>query len=771
MTNHPGAQSHDNQAVIIELPNGSTEKIAVRDKLDLTVRDLKVTCELQFGIPCNLQQLCALESPGQELSDWSPLKETIQTIGDVVIVVQVPVWWNKFICVSLNNEIENVCIRAKLPMQQISKEERLFVAFFIACCRGHEKLLERLQTLDIEFDHHGATEAGRNLFHAAAASGNVNCVEFVAKHLIKPTKEILTMLDTNRETPIDIARRLNHHDAERLLYKYMYNEKGARHERNSTESGIDLSEECRSEESDDSSEEKQAQEENISALEAPHTSKSASSGETKIVALENEELVITECDEGLSFSGESRSQKEPPPNPVKSQTGAGNYSPQQVQRTSPCSSESSDESCRISPRLNRPQTLNVQSNQHLLQRRFKEVDPRRPKSARTVRYPKIHLDEEEVDENDNHLPPLEVQTRLNHAPGNTLSLAASPLQQRRLKQAVVRTNNNPNTPPSKQLLSTSNETPGPEEMITKSAPGSPQSPRRSFKPSMKAFNAGSISPVSPQMARVLANRRGSEPLAALGGTNGIRFPRSRREAIITGDLHGESKAQVNSPIMFRRSKARSICEVSLADSLREHRCFKDMDEEERLDRPWNAWIAVRKESLQPMNQESAPDPNNPRRMSFQQWISEKELNHLRNLFANAQEEAKTNEKQAKLLKGKSFEEWMEDKQRELEREKEREKDIESQQKLEQDKKYHRRRMSQAEYSKWLMQKERDALLMEEKKEQLAKQQHELMKKKWEEQDELKKNCKQTVGRTQSLPVEERAVPRPGLNKHRFKTVK
>ena len=78
MTNHPGAQSHDNQAVIIELPNGSTEKIAVRDKLDLTVRDLKITCELQFGIPCNLQQLCALESPGQELSDWSPLKETIQ---------------------------------------------------------------------------------------------------------------------------------------------------------------------------------------------------------------------------------------------------------------------------------------------------------------------------------------------------------------------------------------------------------------------------------------------------------------------------------------------------------------------------------------------------------------------------------------------------------------------------------------------------------------------------------------------------------------------
>lgn len=558
MTNHPGAQSHDNQAVIIELPNGSTEKIAVRDKLNLTVRDLKVTCELQFGIPCNLQQLCALENPGQELSDWAPLKETIQTIGDVVIVVQVPVWWNKFICVSLNNEIENVCIRAKLPMQQISREERLFVGFFIACCRGHEKLLEKLKTLDIKFDHHATTEAGRNLFHAAAASGNVNCLEFVAKHLIKPTKDILTMLDTNRETPIDIARRLNHHDAERLLYKYMYNEKGARHERNSTESGIDLSEECGSEESDDSSEGKQAQHENISALKAPHTGEFESPEETQIIAFEDGELVITECDEGLSFSRDSRSQQEPPPNPVKSQTGVVEYRPQQVQRTSPCSSESSDESYKISPRQSRPQTLNVQSNHHLLQRRFKETDPRRPKSARTVRYPKIRHEEEEVDENDNHLPPLEVQARLNHSPANTLSLSASTLHTRMFKQAVVRTNSTPNTPASKQLLSPSNETPGSEEIITKSAPGSPQSPRMSFKPSIKPFNAGSIAPVSPQMARALANRRGSEPLAALGRTNGIRFPRSRREAIITADLHGDSKVQAKSPVMFRRNKARYV---------------------------------------------------------------------------------------------------------------------------------------------------------------------------------------------------------------------
>ena len=194
-----------------------------------------------------------------------------------------------------------------------------------------------------------------------------------------------------------------------------------------------------------------------------------------------------------------------------------------------------------------------------------------------------------------------------------------------------------------------------------------------------------------------------------------------------------------------------------------------MDEEERLDRPWNAWIAVRKESLQAVSPEPIFDS---RKKSFQQWLSEKDLSHLRGLFAKAQEAAKTNEKQAKLLKGKSFEEWLEDKQREYEREKEKEKGLEDQQKQQEDKKNQRRRMSQAKYDKWLQQKERDALLMEEKREQMAKQKHEFLKKKWEEEDEVKKNCKQSLGRTQSLPVEDLALPtRQVINKHRFTSLK
>lgn len=194
---------------------------------------------------------------------------------------------------------------------------------------------------------------------------------------------------------------------------------------------------------------------------------------------------------------------------------------------------------------------------------------------------------------------------------------------------------------------------------------------------------------------------------------------------------------------------------------------KDMDEEERMDRPWNAWIAARRESAQLASPAENKSPlADSRRKSYQQWLTEKELNHLKKLFANAQENAKTNEKDAKWQKGKTFEEWLEDKRKEMEREKEKEKDVEENQKMEEDKRHQRKRMSQAKYDKWLMQKEYGALQMEEKMEQEAKQQYELLKKKWEEEDERKKNSKLFLGRTQSLPLEEVAPRVTNLHRNR-----
>ena len=98
----------------------------------------------------------------------------------------------------------------------------------------------------------------------------------------------------------------------------------------------------------------------------------------------------------------------------------------------------------------------------------------------------------------------------------------------------------------------------PDEMVTKSAPGSPQSPRLLLKPSMKPAT-GSISPVSPKFARALDRRRGSEPVAVLSRTNGVRFPRTgRRDAVLTADLFGDSRSPTSSPIMYRRGKSRYV---------------------------------------------------------------------------------------------------------------------------------------------------------------------------------------------------------------------
>ena len=207
---------------------------------------------------------------------------------------------------------------------------------------------------------------------------------------------------------------------------------------------------------------------------------------------------------------------------------------------------------------------------------------------------------------------------------------------------------------------------------------------------------------------------------------------------------------------------RSICEATLAETFREQRFVKDMEEEERMDRPWNAWIAARKESLQATNLPTTHEvsPDNCRRMTFEQWLSEKELQHLRSLFASAQEAANTNEKQAKLLKGKSFEEWVEDKRKDIEREREKEREVEDQQKEEQEKKDRRQKISRQKYEKWLMQKDLGALEEEEKLVQQAKQKLEIMKKKWEEEDQKKKDRRTVVGRTRSLPVET-----PLLNRH------
>ena len=558
--------------VVIELPNGSSERIAVGNEI-ATIRDLKIKCELQFGIPSNLQKISAMENPDIELNDWSPIKDPGQRISDHVIILQVPVWWNKFICVSLNNEIDKVCRRAKLPMQQISKEERLFVAYFIACCRGYDNALEKLKELDIQIDEKTPTEAGRNLFHAAAAAGKVSCVEFVAKNLITPTKKILSVLDAHRETPIDIARRLNHRDTERVLYKYMYHDKIDREQRSSTESGI---EDCDSVCSYDSMEDRKTDIENN----APENTRKDCDQNSERKNTVFREVVITKYNERGNFPTETKLRRETPPKPqltseVKmTQQGASEtvtMKHRQEREDFPCSSDSSaDESSSPCSKSLRPKTLNLSTpNEPLLRRRA--VRP--TTNALTSCHPPnttILQEEELQDENENFLPRLENQNMVKQTGKKDISLSAPNGQITRLKQGLVQLSSNPcpsasvanrfNLSPSRlsptdRLSPTSDD----EKLVTKSAPGSPRSLRRLvFKPSVRPPATGNtaICPLSPKInARILDQRRGSEPLASVTRTNGpAPTGRPRRDAVINDLQLGEK--YISSPMMHKRGKAR-----------------------------------------------------------------------------------------------------------------------------------------------------------------------------------------------------------------------
>ncbi|EDO39244.1 predicted protein [Nematostella vectensis] len=213
----------------------------------------------------------------------------------------------------------------------------------------------------------------------------------------------------------------------------------------------------------------------------------------------------------------------------------------------------------------------------------------------------------------------------------------------------------------------------------------------------------------------------------------------------------------------QRVKSKSICESNISDSVRSHLLSRSMDSGQRLEKPWNAWLAAKRgetsATLAPTPEESLKVPASPggRKRSFQQWLNEKDMDEMRRLHEESQIEAqKVAHRSGKQIKGKSFEDWLEDKHRESQREKEKEKEKEDEHKGKVEMKQQRRRMSQAKYQSWLQDKELQALEEEEKRLGQAKEQLEKMRRKWEEQDELKKqqtsSSKRSVIRTQSCPT-------------------
>ncbi|XP_031564683.1 uncharacterized protein LOC116300059 [Actinia tenebrosa] len=184
----PQQRSRDVEVV---LPNEAKKKIQVYTLC--TVSELKVICEASFGIPTELQKISLLDDAGN-----IELKDCVM-VPKAPLKLQVPIWWTKFICCVLKNEVENVFRRVQLPMQQVGKDERIFVALFMGACCGLDDLVVRLAKLKTNVNLSTATDTGRTLLHACAASGSLNCLDIIIKHLMTSSLDSLENVDVNKE--------------------------------------------------------------------------------------------------------------------------------------------------------------------------------------------------------------------------------------------------------------------------------------------------------------------------------------------------------------------------------------------------------------------------------------------------------------------------------------------------------------------------------------------------------------------------------------------
>ena len=93
----------------------------------------------------------------------------------------------------------------------------LLPLFMGACCRL-DGLVSRIAKLKTKVNLSTATDTGRTLLHACAASGSVKCLDIIIKHLMALSLDSLENVDVNKESARQLAERLGHNDvAERLL--------------------------------------------------------------------------------------------------------------------------------------------------------------------------------------------------------------------------------------------------------------------------------------------------------------------------------------------------------------------------------------------------------------------------------------------------------------------------------------------------------------------------------------------------------------------------
>ena len=218
--------SEANRSIDILTPEGKTLTLSLGENTD--IRKIKNECELQCGVPSDLQ---LIQLQGRDLSNDSTLS-SLDISDGCTLRVTVPQWWQKFVSTCYKGDTQQVKKRIYVKMSQVSREERSFTAAFIAAVQGNHNLMFAA-FVGRKINLHSKTKlSGRNLLHAAVSGGSTSCV---ANVLMNGGNALLEAADNTGETPVKMAQKLYGEEGSMVKFLNVYLEL---HRREANHSGL-----------------------------------------------------------------------------------------------------------------------------------------------------------------------------------------------------------------------------------------------------------------------------------------------------------------------------------------------------------------------------------------------------------------------------------------------------------------------------------------------------------------------------------------------------
>ena len=218
--------SEANRSIDILTPEGKTLTLSLGENTD--IRKIKNECELQCGVPSDLQ---LIQLQGRDLSNDSTLS-SLDISDGCTLRVTVPQWWQKFVSTCYKGDTQQVKKRIYVKMSQVSREERSFTAAFIAAVQGNHNLMFAA-FVGRKINLHSKTKlSGRNLLHAAVSGGSTSCV---ANVLMNGGNALLEAADNAGETPVKMAQKLYGEEGSMVKFLNVYLEL---HRREANHSGF-----------------------------------------------------------------------------------------------------------------------------------------------------------------------------------------------------------------------------------------------------------------------------------------------------------------------------------------------------------------------------------------------------------------------------------------------------------------------------------------------------------------------------------------------------